>query len=149
MADPVDATLVAAAERSMAEYVAVLDARDWDAMRRLLAPEAFLEFDDRVLTGADAVLGWMGSVQSSTGSNQHLVSDVRAVQEGEDRVRVHCRFRVLTVEADEIRVAQGAYSDTFDVTSGRWRLHGKRIRVDEVSVVRTPRRHRERPDGQE
>ena len=115
-------------EEILTRYCYAVDDRDWDAYRRLFAPDAVI--DDTVTggikSGVEEHVTYLKRALSKVAMSQHVISTVLIEINGnEAAVRAHCSCPIVfdIGQNDKHVMFQGLwYRDTLVRTDGGWKI---------------------------
>lgn len=106
-------------------YAAAIDARDWESLTALFAPDAVLDYT--ASRGPRAVVGeaieWLRSALSGFSVTQHLLANVRVTVEDDEATAVASYFNPMgrrTSEGLDLFFVGGSYRSRLRRTPGGW-----------------------------
>lgn len=109
-------------------YAAAVDARDWDGLAALFAPDAVLDYSafDGPRAGAVDAIGWVAEGLSGFPVSQHLITNRQvwlAVDGDPDTARARCEvFNPMVDSNGTVVQVGGSYEDRLIRSSDGWRF---------------------------
>jgi uncharacterized protein (TIGR02246 family) len=128
-----DATLSGRAAQFLYTYARAVDEGDLETLAAIAADDVQLTRVDGTKQGRDAFLALYRAFRDSPVlGSKHVVTNVQAVREDGDLVRVKAYFEATMFDPDGTRLVIGQYSDTLRDTGDGFRYVHKRIAVERV-----------------
>lgn len=128
-----DATLSGRAAQFLYTYARAVDEGDLETLAAIAADDVQLTRVDGTKQGRDAFLALYRAFRDSPVlGSKHVVTNVQAVREDGDLVRVKAYFEATMFDPDGTRLVIGQYSDTLRDTGDDFRYVHKRIAVERV-----------------
>jgi 3-phenylpropionate/cinnamic acid dioxygenase small subunit len=128
-----DATLSGRAAQFLYTYARAVDEGDLETLGAIAADDVQLTRVDGTKQGRDAFLALYRAFRDSPVlGSKHVVTNVQAVREDGDLVRVKAYFEATMFDPDGTRLVIGQYSDTLRDTGDDFRYVHKRIAVERV-----------------
>jgi ketosteroid isomerase-like protein len=136
-----DAASLEACRNLIADYVACVDAQDYDGLRTLFTADAVFARPtdpDNPVQGIDAIVAAFAS-RPRTRLTQHLMAQTRLTPTGPDEIRGQSSLTLYTADAAEAPLPgkgrkatgplMGIYDDRFVRTAAGWRFAARLGRV--------------------
>ena len=136
-----DADSIEACRNLSADYVACVDAQDYERLRELFVPDALFARPtdpDTLVRGVEAIIAGFASRPRSR-LTQHLMAQIRITLIGPDEARGHASLTLYTADAGEAPQSGkgrkgtgpliGIYEDRYVRTAAGWRFAERRGRV--------------------
>lgn len=121
------ATLLAEREigRALIRFARAMDARDWEAVRAIMAPDATGELGTGPLASPDAVIGCIRHYLDGCGPTQHLLGNMLVEVDG-DSATSQCYVSDMHLGPGDKRhltfSTLGDYHDQWRCIDGAWRM---------------------------
>ncbi|KHO24939.1 nuclear transport factor 2 family protein [Mycolicibacterium setense] len=111
-------------ERALVQFARAMDARDWQALSEILAPDAAGEFGTGRLEGSSAIIEMIRGFLDNCGVTQHLLGNVLIdVDGGHATSRAYVQDLHLSRSNPELTFhTLGDYHDRWERRDGRWWL---------------------------
>lgn len=111
--------------RALSLFARAMDARDWDAARAILSPDATGELGTGSLGTPDAVIGCIRHYLDGCGPTQHLLGNL-LIDVKDDEAESRCYVSDMHLGAGDKRtlsfVTLGDYHDRWRRIDGQWRI---------------------------
>lgn len=123
-------------EQGVIGFARAMDARDWDAIRLILADDATADMGTGLLEGPEAIIGLMRHFLDRCGTTQHLIGNIVVTLSGEtaaSQAYVHDSHLPPGDDPNEVYFTLGDYNDRWERREGRW-LMVERIKHNRASA---------------
>jgi hypothetical protein len=127
---------IEAIKQLRAQYVRLVDTKQWDAWRELLTEDFRLDSSGRVHEGRDAVVAMVSGALDAASTVHHCFTPEITITGPDEATGVWAMEDVVRIESGETPIAfhgYGHYHDTYVRTDRGWRFKQSvqtRLRID-------------------